>query len=144
MKSKKNSLKELSYRQMDVAVDILLRDIEQIRSVSDWAQVIGYSRAHFCRKFTQKFGENPKLVLRQEKFRKICRVIQSDWSATAYKVALDSGIQNDKALHKFLNRNFELGFVALKDNLKRNAFRSRNFPSNVAENQGHSQSSMLR
>ena len=122
-----------NYRQLDLAVDTLLKNIIQIRSVNDWAQHVGYSRAHFCRKFTEKFGENPKTVLRRMKYRKICRVIQSDWSATAYKVALDSGLHNEKALHKFLNRNFQTGFVTLKDTLKRDAFRARNYLSKVAE-----------
>ena len=60
-------------------------------------------------------------------------MIQSDWSATAYKVAREAGLQNEKALHKFLNRNFNTGFLALKDNLKRDAFRSRKIVSKAAD-----------
>lgn len=129
----KSTQVEFGYRQIDLAVDILINNIEQIKNVSEWARKIGYSRAHFCRKFTLKFNENPKLVLRRARFRKICRVILSDWSATAFKVALEAGIQDEKALHKFLNRNFGLGFVALKDILKRDAFRSRNYKFRAAE-----------
>ncbi|MBP3192401.1 helix-turn-helix domain-containing protein [Natronogracilivirga saccharolytica] len=124
---------DIAYHQMDIAVEIMIRNITEIHNVTDWSQMMGYSRAHFCRRFTEMFGENPKMVLRRARFRQICRVIQSDWSATAYKVARESGIQNEKALHKFLNRNFGIGFLELKDSLKRDAFRSRKLMSKVAE-----------
>ena len=126
--SEKNTLivRDMAYRQIEIAIQVLIQNIDEIRGVSEWAAFMGYSRAHFCRKFTKCFGENPKMVLRRAKFRKICRVIQSDWSATAYKVALEAGLRNEKSLHKFLNRNFDMGFLALKNHLKRNVFRSRN------------------
>lgn len=128
-----NDSLSFAYHQMDLAVNVLIRNIVQIQSVADWAAALGYSRSHFCRKFTDKFGENPKRVLRRARFRKICRTIQSDWSATAYKVAMETGIHNEKALHKFLNRNFKVGFTELKDNLKRDAFRSRKYVTKAAE-----------
>ncbi len=123
------------HHQMDMAVDVLNHNIVDIQNVSSWAHAIGYSRAHFCRKFTAIYGENPKMVLRRARFKKICKVIQSDWSATAYKVALEAGIRGEKALHKFLNRNFNMGFVALKNSLKREAFRSRNYLSIAADDE---------
>ena len=131
--NKKERGYDFAYRQIQLAVDILIRDILAIRSVTDWADVMGYSRAHFCRKFTWEFRENPKEVLRRAKFRKVCQAIQSDWSATAYKAALDSGFNDEKALHKFLNRNFGIGFVALKNHLKREAFKTRHLISRAAD-----------
>lgn len=133
MDSKVKKRLKYAYRQMDLAVDLLIRNICHVNSVTDWASVMGYSRAHFSRKFTKFFGENPKIVLRRAKFRKICRAIQSDWSATAYKIAIDTGMKNEKALHKFLNRNFEMGFLSLKDHLKRDVFRSRKWLSKAAD-----------
>ncbi len=133
MKISDDRLKEPSYRQMDIAVGVLIKHILEIRNVTEWAACMGYSRSHFCRSFKKRFQENPKMVLRRARFRKVCRVIQSDWSATAYKVALESGFENDKALHKFLQRNFNWGFLSLKDELKRNAFRSRKIISFAAE-----------
>ncbi len=118
---------------MDIAVGVLIKNILEIKNVNEWAAFMGYSRSHFCRNFTRKFQENPKIVLRRARLRKVCRVIQSDWSATAYKVALDSGFQNDKALHKFLQRNFNKGFMSLKNELKRDAFRARKIISHAAE-----------
>lgn len=125
----------MSYRQMDIAVGVLIRHIMEIRNVNDWAAFMGYSRSHFCRNFTRKFRENPKMVLRRARMRQVCRVIQSDWSATAYKVAIESGFKDDKALHKFLQRNFNKGFLSLKDELKRNAFRARKIISHAAESE---------
>lgn len=124
---------EASYRQMEIAVGVLVHNIMEIRNVTEWALFMGYSRSHFCRYFKKKFRQNPKDVLRKARFNQICRTIQSDWSATAYKVALDSGFQNDKALHKFLQRNFNKGFLLLKDELKRKAFRERKTISFAAE-----------
>ncbi len=128
-------IKQMSYRQMDIAVGVLVKNILAIKNVNDWAEFMGYSRSHFCRRFTRKFQENPKMVLRRARMRQVCRVIQSDWSATAYKVALDSGFQDDKALHKFLQRNFDKGFMSLKDELKRNAFRARKIISHAADSE---------
>jgi len=133
MKKSEDYMKEPSYRQMEIAVGVLLQYILEIRNVTEWAACMGYSRSHFCRSFKRRFHESPKMVLRRARFRKVCRVIQSDWSATAYKVALESGFENDKALHKFLKRNFDRGFLSLKDELKRNAFRSRKIISFAAE-----------
>jgi AraC-like DNA-binding protein len=133
MRKTENRMQDPAYRQMEIAVGILIRNILDIRNVSEWAAFMGYSRSHFCRSFKKRFKENPKLVLRRARLRKVCRVIQSDWSATAYKVALESGFENDKALHKFLQRNFRKGFLSLKDELKRNAFRARKIISQAAE-----------
>lgn len=128
-------IRDMAYRQIEIAVQVLVQNIVEIRGVSEWAAFMGYSRAHFCRKFTRRFGENPKMVFRRARFQKICREIHADWSATAYKVALEAGMQNEKSLHKFLNRNFNLGFIALKDLLKREAFRSRKILSKAAESE---------
>lgn len=133
MKKTEDRTQDPVYRQMEIAVGVLIGNILEIRNVSEWAAFMGYSRSHFCRSFKKRFGENPKLVLRRARLRKVCRVIQSDWSATAYKVALESGFENDKALHKFLNRNFRKGFIALKDELKRDAFRARKVISFAAD-----------
>lgn len=133
MKKKEERIQDPAYRQMEIAVGVLIQNIVQIRNVSEWAEFMGYSRSHFCRSFKKKFGENPKSVVRRARLRKVCRVMQSDWSATAYKVALESGFESDKALHKFLSRNFGKGFITLKDELKRDAFRSRKLVSYAAD-----------
>ncbi|MEX0681813.1 MAG: helix-turn-helix domain-containing protein [Balneolales bacterium] len=133
LKIKNGRNNDSAYRQIELSVDILIKNIIDIQRVNDWAGLVGYSRAHFCRKFTREFGENPKMVLRRTKFRRICSAIQSDWSATAYKIALDVGMQNEKALHKFLSRNFQLNFMALKDQLKRDAFRARKYVFRAAD-----------
>jgi AraC-like DNA-binding protein len=133
MKKSEARMQDPAYRQMEIAVGVLIQNILEIRNVSEWAEFMGYSRSHFCRSFKKRFGENPKTVLRRARLRKVCRVMQSDWSATAYKVALESGFENDKALHKFLSRNFRKGFVSLKDELKRDAFRARKLISYAAD-----------
>ncbi len=123
----------VSRRQIDLAVLYLLRNIETIYSVSCWAERMGYSRTHFCRKFRELFSENPKDVLKRTRLQAICRYIESDWGATAYKVARDSGLGDEKALHKFLKRHYRIGFSDLRNHLKRNFFRMRTMSSNVAD-----------
>ncbi|MDG5766489.1 hypothetical protein QA596_03340 [Balneolales bacterium ANBcel1] len=125
MDNAKFDLVGLSFRELSMSITVLQNQITKINKVSEWASLLGYSRSYFCRKFTAIYGENPKYVLRRAKLLSICKAIESDWSATSYKVAREAGQTDEKAMLKFLSRNYNTGFVNLRNFLKRQVFQRR-------------------
>ncbi len=84
------------------AVQILEERGMEILTVSEWAEAVGYSRAYFSRRFTEEFGVNPKIYLKEFRLRSITKEIVKDPEAIGYKIAINLGFTDEKALHKYL------------------------------------------
>ena len=84
------------------AVQILEEKGMEILTVSEWADALGYSRAYFSRAFTSEFGLNPKDYLRDLRLQAITEEIHKDPDAIGYKIAVNLGFTDERALHKYL------------------------------------------
>ena len=85
------------------SVEILEKKGTEIFTVSEWANKTGLSRAHFSRSFTREFGINPKDYLKDFKLRAISQEIKKSPTAIGYKIAVNVGFIDDKALYKYLS-----------------------------------------
>ncbi|SMO69286.1 helix-turn-helix domain-containing protein [Gracilimonas mengyeensis] len=97
------------------AIRILEENYLEIRTVSDWATCMGYSRSYFCRCFTKEFGINPKDHLKLYRLRLIKNEIKKDPEAIGYKIAVSTGLPDEKALHKFLANHFDKNLTILRE-----------------------------
>lgn len=86
-----------------LSLEILANHPIEIMTVSEWAYYMGYSRSYFCRSFRSEFGISPKRKLRVFRLRQIKKVLQSDPEAISFKVAIESGFNNEKALYQYLS-----------------------------------------
>lgn len=94
---------------------ILRKNISEIATVNDWADKVGVSRNWLNYVIKHYYGIVPKVYLRKIRFKRIISlIVKNGIQASSYSVALDSGLRNDDALYKFLNRHYETNFKKLK------------------------------
>jgi len=96
------------------ALEVLEENSLNILTVTEWADKISYSRSYFCREFTKEFGLNPKDYLKDFRLRLIKAEIQKEPEAIGYKIAINCGFIDEKALHKYLNLHFDLCLSKVK------------------------------
>lgn len=85
-----------------------------ILTVSDWALKMRYSRSHFSRCFKKEFGVSPKDYLKEFRLRLIKEEIRKDPEAIGYKIAVNCGFLDEKALHKYLAFNYSTTLSGVK------------------------------
>lgn len=102
---------------IESAIKILNDNYLNILTVTEWAYAMGYSRSYFCRTFSEEFGINPKDYLKLFRLRLIKKEIKKDPDAIGYKIAVLTGLSNEKALHKFLNTHFDKNLTVLRSEL---------------------------
>jgi transcriptional regulator GlxA family with amidase domain len=98
------------------ALDIV-EELETVHiTVTEWAANMGYSRAHFTRRFTHTYGRNPKDILRDIRIKGVVEEIEKNPRAKAFEIAVNTGFIDEKALHKFLNYHYRTSLKELKNN----------------------------
>jgi len=101
------------------SVQILVKEIAEIRSVKQWAESCYVSRSCLKKRMNKVFGRYPKSILREVRFEFICLLISEKGAmAASINIAIESGLGNSSdALYKFLTRNFDTTFSELKHNI---------------------------
>lgn len=97
------------------AVNVFEENYREILTVTDWANYMGYSRSYFCRIFTNEFGINPKDHIKLYRLRLIKKELKKDPEAIGYKIAISTGLSDEKALHKFLTIHFDKTLSELRE-----------------------------
>jgi methylphosphotriester-DNA--protein-cysteine methyltransferase len=98
------------------SVQILVREIDKIRSVKQWAEYCFVSRSCLKSRIRKRFGKYPKKVLQEIRYEIICHLISKQGiTAQSARIAYDSGLgASSDALYKFLSRHFDTTFSQLK------------------------------
>lgn len=84
------------------ALQTLEAHLPQIRTVDDWAQLCGYTRAAFARAIYAYHDRTPGEILRDHRLRKIRHLLATE-DVKLYEVALCVGLPNAGALNHFVN-----------------------------------------
>lgn len=73
------------------ALDIV-EELETVHiTVTEWAANMGYTRAHFTRRFTHRYGRNPKDILRDVRIKRIVEEIKKNPREKAFEIAVNTG-----------------------------------------------------
>lgn len=88
--------------KLQYAVEILLNNIYEIRSVTDWANKMGWDRAQFSRMFARHYGENAKDALARFKLNLISKHFLENQGAKHFEIAYDLGFKDEKALYDYI------------------------------------------
>ncbi len=97
-----------------VAYNILANNINDIRHVTDWALILGYSTKTLERIIKEHFKITAKQKLRSTRFELIKSFLKEDPLITSYQLALKVGLKNEQQVFHFLSRNYETSFSELK------------------------------
>jgi len=90
---------------IEKAGTILVGELQNIHTVSEWAEKMGYPSAPtFFRDFKRYAGLPPEKVLIQVRLVCIMKLISYAPQLTGYEIALESGLADEKALYDFLAR----------------------------------------
>lgn len=88
--------------RIEAAGHVLAAHINEIRSVNDWADLMGWDRTEFSRQFRRKNGVSAKDRLRELKFGAINDYFFDQPEARYYEVAYDLGFRDEKALYDYV------------------------------------------
>jgi AraC-like DNA-binding protein len=97
------------------STDALGRAVEQVRSnlgdrlsVGELAEISGYSRAHFTRKFAQAVGASPGRFAGNERMRRAIGLLVANPSLTIKQISGMSGFDDPNYFAKVFRKQFEM------------------------------------
>jgi AraC-like DNA-binding protein len=96
------------------AISLLENEIRLIQSVNDWAKTVGCSRSTLIRLIKTQTEQTPNEIMRIIRYNRIIMLTRNNPKTTAYAVAVDSGLKDDKSLYKFLKRHYSIRFTELR------------------------------
>jgi len=109
-------------QNIEIALSILEENITSIRTVTEWADKMGYSdRKKFSRAFRTHFGYRPKEAFQETRVKKIQDYFQQFPEEKNYYIAVEFGFADDQGLNKFLKRHTGLTPTELRKRLVKKA-----------------------
>lgn len=85
---------------------ILLKNLNEIQTVTNWANQMGYnSSKYFSRKIRDLYGKRPKQIIIELRLQRIREYLKGSNNQIFYWVAIESGFKNDTSLYKFVRRH---------------------------------------
>lgn len=88
------------------SVFVLEQNIKNIRSVREWAYLMGYqSPKTFSRLFRNEFGVRPKRYMDQIRLKAIMDSFYEMPEDKYYCIALNVGLEDEQALYKFVKNH---------------------------------------
>ena len=98
------------------ALNVLVNNVEKIRTVSDWAAAVCLSPEWLRKKMNLVYKKNPSRIIREVRYKVIISlIIEKGYDTSSIEVAIDSGVgQTSDSLYKFLKRYYGATFTELK------------------------------
>ncbi len=96
----------------------LIRNIDKIKTVEDWAHSAGYSKSYFLRQTRDFYGMTPEQILRKVRLIKIVEELHYNPDKIYYAVALDVGLGDDNSLCYFVKKHLDMTPSILKSHVK--------------------------
>jgi hypothetical protein len=101
------------------ALVILLKNIKEIRYVTDWAEAACVSPEWLRKKMNLIYNQPPSRIIREIRYKVIISLIcEKGIDISSIEVAIDSGVgHTSDSLYKFLKRNYGATFTELKESV---------------------------
>jgi methylphosphotriester-DNA--protein-cysteine methyltransferase len=116
MENKKGS-KYINSHQLisKIAHSILDKHLQEIRNVGEWAALTGCSTRWLGKCLKKQLGKTPSTILKEERYKKIRKVIKSNPNCTALFVAKAVATHwTDKHLYTFLSGFAKTNFTQIR------------------------------
>lgn len=105
---------EVKRLKAERALQLLAEHIAEIRYVKDWSEKVGCTESTLNRLTKCYFEASSKQVLKEVRYRAICKRIEENPEITSYAVARSSGLSNEQGLFKFLKRHFNTTYSEIR------------------------------
>lgn len=88
--------------RINFALEVLRSNIQSIRSVTDWSDMMGWERAEFSRRYSKLHGESAKAALHRYKLKSINKELYENPLAKYYEIAHNIGFRDEKAFYDYM------------------------------------------
>lgn len=105
---------EVKRLKAERALQLLAEHISDIRYVRDWSEMVGCTESTLNRLTKCYFEATSKQVLKEVRYRAICKLIEENPEITSFSVARSSGLSNEQGLFKFLKRHFNTTYSEIR------------------------------
>lgn len=96
------------------AQTVLISHLHRINGISRWAQLMGYSRSQFAKRFKSVFNATPKQVYHSVRANSIMMYLSQHPDKKHYEVALRFALRDEKALYDYLKYHHNLSPTEIK------------------------------
>ncbi len=88
------------------ALEIARENLKEIRTVTEWAEKMGYDcPKYFSRRFKKYYGVPPKRKLVELRIEKFLELIREDSGISCFEIGLKLGIGDEKDLNEYIRYN---------------------------------------
>lgn len=70
-----NDAEHTNNHSIEGAIDVLEQNLSSIKNVTEWAEMMEYSRSYFSSRVKECFGNTPFQIMLNMRMRKICKHI---------------------------------------------------------------------
>lgn len=91
---------------MEQALQIAHANLKEIRTVTEWAEKMGYcSPNYFSRKFKKYYKVSPKSKLVELRIEKFYQLIKENSEMSCFEIGFELGIGDETDLNKYIKRH---------------------------------------
>jgi transcriptional regulator GlxA family with amidase domain len=88
--------------RINFALEVLRSNIQSIRSVTDWSDMMGWDRTEFSRRYSKLHGESAKAAYHRYKLKSINNELSENPGAKYYEIAHNIGFRDEKAFYDYM------------------------------------------
>ena len=101
-------------KNISESVDVLIRNLSEVVSVYDWAQVMGYGcPKKFARDFLRHHSVRPQTYLKYIRLKKISHDLRKS-NQSNFEIARKYGVMDEIALNKYINYHLNCSPTEIK------------------------------
>ena len=91
---------------IEKAVQIASENLKAIRTVSEWAEYMGYAHTKkFSRLFKRNYGMPPKAKLVELRIEKFKEIINDDPHTSCFEIGFELGVGDEKDLNRYIKKH---------------------------------------
>ncbi|MTI86565.1 MAG: helix-turn-helix transcriptional regulator [Balneolaceae bacterium] len=91
---------------IEEAVDVLEKNLTEILTVAEWAELMGFSCAkYFSREFRNSWNLLPSEIIKHKKIELFKSLIESNPSELNYCIAQEMGLKDEVVLSRYIKRH---------------------------------------
>ncbi|MCH2450473.1 MAG: helix-turn-helix domain-containing protein [Gracilimonas sp.] len=91
---------------MEQALKVAQENLREIRTVTEWAQEMGYeSPKYFSHRFKKKYGVSPKPKLVELRIDRFYELINQDSEISCFEIGQELGIGGETDLNKYVKNH---------------------------------------
>jgi methylphosphotriester-DNA--protein-cysteine methyltransferase len=102
---------------VEQALEFLEQHFDDLKSVGEWGEAMGYTRSAFWKSFDRHYRYSPRQAYIDQKKKVLCTWLKSNGDTSGREAAIKIHLGDGDALYKFVKRHFNCSVSTLRDEM---------------------------